>query len=77
MHRKPGVLVEIASVGKDVPTTSFVDVKTDHLPADRTLRRQRVETPAAKKLDELNGPYGKEPHARPLTVEATQTPLCV
>lgn len=77
MHGKPRSFVEIAGVSKYVSAACLIDVKTNQLPADRTLGYQRVTTPAAEQLDEFNSPYGEVPHARPLTVEVTQTPLYV
>jgi hypothetical protein len=41
----------------DVLPAGLVDVELNHLPADRTLRRDRMQPLAAKELEEFNNPY--------------------
>ena len=58
MRGKPRPFVQHPSMGEHVPAAGFIDVETDDLLADRTLRRQGVKPPPAKQLEELDDPYG-------------------
>jgi hypothetical protein len=62
MHVKSAALVQAAGMGEDVAAAGFVDVKANHLLADRALGGDRVKSPPAQELDELHDPYEEVPH---------------
>jgi hypothetical protein len=63
---------------KDVAAASFVHVKADHLPADGTLRHQRMKPLAPEQLEEFDNPYGYVPHIRfPSQFGASAAHFCV
>jgi hypothetical protein len=49
-------------MGEDVAAAGFIDVKADHLLADRALGGDRVKPPPAQELYELHDPYEEMPH---------------
>jgi hypothetical protein len=49
-----------------VPAAGLVDVKANHLLADRALRDQGMKPPPAEKLEEFQTPYDQVPHSRRL-----------
>ncbi len=55
---KASAFVEFTRVAVHVLSAGLIHVEPDHLMADRTLGRKRVEPPSAQELDELNDPYG-------------------
>jgi hypothetical protein len=62
VHAKPAALVQAAGMGEDVAAAGFVDVKTNHLLADRALGGDRVKPPPAQELYEFHDPYKDVPH---------------
>jgi hypothetical protein len=55
-------LVQAARMREHVAAARFIDVKANHLLADRALGGDRVKSPPAQELDELHDPYGNVPH---------------
>jgi hypothetical protein len=52
------------SVRKGMAASRSVDVKANHLAADRTLDPQRVKSPPTKELKELKNPELQVRHVR-------------
>jgi hypothetical protein len=56
-----------------VPSAGLVDVKANHLLADRTLGDQGMKPPPAEKLEEFQTPYDQVPHSRRLAFHPRHT----
>jgi hypothetical protein len=68
MDIKASALVQGSRVPQDVPTSRFVHVQTDRLPAYWTFCSERVQTPPAQHLQKLTCPYRDEAHLPSLRV---------
>ena len=58
MLGEPGPCVKFARMPEDVAAAGFVDVQAHHLPADGTLRHQRMKPLPSEQLDEFDNPNG-------------------
>jgi hypothetical protein len=77
VHGKPGAFVEFAGVAVHVTAARLVDMESDHLSADRTLRHKRMKPPSSQELDELDDPYRKVRHVTLLSTLNPIAHLCV
>jgi hypothetical protein len=57
-----------------VPAAGLIDVKANHLLADRALGDQGMKPPSAEKLEELQTPYDQVPHSRCPAIRTSTPP---